>query len=91
MGLSLKLIRRFSQERRVGWTGSPCAIRLIPQQARQAIAAGNRATWAMSIGAVGLGAAAALFWLVPTGDENELTVVPSADREGASLYVNGMF
>ena len=57
----------------------------------QAISAGHRATWAMSIGAVGLGAAAALFWLVPTGEENELEVTPTADREGASLYVNGRF
>lgn len=58
---------------------------------QQAISAGQRATWAMSIGAVGLGAAAALFWLVPTGEENALEVTPTADREGASLYVNGRF
>ena len=58
----------------------------------QALAAGNRATWAFSIGAVGLGAAAALFWLVPTGEEgNDLQVTPAADREGASLLVSGTF
>jgi hypothetical protein len=76
---------------RAGCSDDTCSTEEGLALRRQAIAAGNRATWAMSIGAVGLGAAAALFWLVPTGEENELEVVPAADHESASLYVNGRF
>ena len=76
---------------RAGCTEDTCSTEEGLALRNQAISAGNRATWAMSIGVVGLGAAAALFWLVPTGEENELEVIPAADREGASLYVNGTF
>lgn len=76
---------------RAGCSNDTCSTEEGLALRQQAIAAGNRATWAMSIGAVGLGAAAALFWLVPTGEENELEVTPTADRDGASLYVNGRF
>lgn len=60
---------------------------------RQALSAGTRATWAMSLGAVSLGAAAALFWLVPTSEEegSGVEVTPAADLDGASLLVSGRF
>ena len=76
---------------RAGCSDDTCSTPEGVALRRQAIAAGNRATWAMSIGAVGLGAAAALFWLVPTGEEGSLEVTPAADPQGASLYVNGTF
>jgi len=77
---------------RAGCSEDTCATEEGLALRQQALAAGNRATWAMSIGIVGLGAAAALFWLVPTGEEgSDLEITPTADREGASLYVNGTF
>jgi hypothetical protein len=76
---------------RAGCSEDTCSTEEGLSLRQQAISAGNRATWAMSIGVVSLGAAAALFWLVPTGEEDELQITPAADREGASLYVNGTF
>lgn len=61
---------------------------------RQAVQAGDRATWAMGIGLVGLGAAAALFWLLPVdeGDgDGDVQVSPVADLRSASVRVNGHF
>lgn len=61
----------------------------------EAVAAGERATWAMSFGALGLGAAAALFWLVPDGDaspgERDLRLAPAVSRGGATLRLHGRF
>jgi hypothetical protein len=59
---------------------------------RQALAAGDRATWAMGIGLVGLGAAAALFWVWPIDeDEGDMQLAPVADLKGASLRLSGTF
>lgn len=61
---------------------------------REALAAGDRATWAMGLGLVGVGAAAALFWVWPTGEdgtESDIEVSPVADLESASLRLNGRF
>jgi len=76
---------------RAGCTDDTCSTEEGLALRQQAISAGHRATWAMSIGAVSLGAAAALFWLVPTGEEDGLEVTPTADLEGASLHVSGRF
>lgn len=63
---------------------------------RQALDAGNRATWAMGLGAVGLGTAAVLFWVVPGLQEEEegghdVSIEPVASLRGASLRVAGRF
>jgi hypothetical protein len=62
---------------------------------REALRAGDRATWAMGLGLVGLGAAAALFWIWPTpedgDDTNELELSPVANLSSASLRLNGRF
>jgi len=61
---------------------------------REALAAGDRATWAMGLGLVGIGAAAALFWVWPTSEDDEKTQVelsPVADLRSASLRLNGRF
>ena len=60
---------------------------------REALAAGDRATWAMSLGLVGIGAAAALFWVWPTddGEQTEVELSPVADLRSASLRLNGRF
>lgn len=63
---------------------------------RQAIDAGNRATWAMGLGAVGLGTAAVLFWVVPGLQAEEdgghdVSIEPVASLRGASLRVAGRF
>lgn len=65
---------------------------------RQALDAGNRATWAMGLGAVGLGTAAVLFWVVPglQAEEeedggNDVSIEPVASLRGASLRVAGRF
>jgi hypothetical protein len=61
---------------------------------REALAAGDRATWAMGLGLVSVGAAAALFWVWPTSDDGEPTNVelsPVADLRSASLRLSGRF
>lgn len=62
---------------------------------REALAAGDRATWAAGLGFVGIGAAAALFWLWPTsgedGAEPDVELSPAADLQSASLRLNGRF
>ena len=59
---------------------------------RQALAAGDRATWAMGIGLVGLGAAAALFWVWPIDeDEGDMQLAPVADLNSASVRLSGTF
>jgi hypothetical protein len=69
-----------------------------PSQAlrRQALDAGNRATWAMGLGAIGLGTAAVLFWVVPglqgEGEGgNDMSIEPVASLRGASVRVAGSF
>lgn len=61
----------------------------------EALQAGNRATWAMGVGLVGLGAAAALFWVLPPSGggegESDIQLEPVADRGGGSLRLNGRF
>jgi hypothetical protein len=60
----------------------------------QAIAAGDRATWAMGVGLLGLGAAAALFWIVPVDEESgpsDVHLSPVADLRSASLRLDGRF
>lgn len=61
----------------------------------EALAAGDRATWAMGLGLVGIGAAAALFWVWPTGEDDgeqpEVELSPVADLRSASLRLNGRF
>lgn len=66
---------------------------------RQALEAGDRATWAMALGGVGLGTAAVLFWVVPglqaerQGDDagRDLSIEPVASLNSASLRVAGRF
>jgi hypothetical protein len=62
---------------------------------RQALDAGNRATWAMGLGAVGLGTAAVLFWVVPglqaEEDGHDVSIEPVASLRGASVRVAGRF
>lgn len=62
---------------------------------REALEAGDRATWATGLGLVGIGAAAALFWAWPTpGDDGGATQVelsPVADLRSATLRLNGRF
>jgi hypothetical protein len=61
----------------------------------EALAAGDRATWAVGIGLVGIGAAAALFWVWPTseddGEQTEVELSPAADLHSASLRLNARF
>jgi hypothetical protein len=61
---------------------------------REALAAGDRATWAMGLGLASVGAAAVLFWVWPTEDDAEQTDVelsPVADLRSASLRLSGRF
>jgi hypothetical protein len=62
---------------------------------REAIAAGDRATWAVSLGLVSMGAAAALFWVWPTSEddseETDVQLSPVADLRSASLRLEGRF
>lgn len=63
---------------------------------RQALDAGNRATWAMGLGAVALGTTAVLFWVVPALQEkedggNDVSIEPVASLRGASVRVAGTF
>lgn len=62
---------------------------------REALAAGDRATWAMGLGLVGVGAAAALFWVWPTSEDDaeqtDVELAPVADLRSASLRLQGRF
>jgi hypothetical protein len=62
---------------------------------REALQAGDRASWAMGVGLVGLGAAAALFWIWPSseadGDSTDVELSPVAGMSHASLRLNGHF
>lgn len=63
---------------------------------RQALDAGNRATWAMGLGALGLGTAAVLFWVVPglqatEGGGHDVSIEPVGSLRGASVRVAGRF
>jgi hypothetical protein len=61
----------------------------------EALQAGNRATWATGFGLLGIGSAAALFWVVPPSadgeDESDVHLSPVADFRGASLRLDGRF
>jgi len=62
---------------------------------QEALRAGDRATWAMGLGLVGIGAAAALFWVLPTAEDDatdsDVQLSPVADLRSASLRLNGRF
>ncbi len=63
---------------------------------RQALQAGNRATWATGVGVAGLGAAAVLFWVLPDHDDEgeqseDVRVSSAVDTRGAALRVEGRF
>lgn len=62
---------------------------------QEALRAGDRATWAMGVGLVGIGAAAALFWVLPTSEEDgtdtDVEISPVADLRSASVRLNGRF
>jgi hypothetical protein len=78
-----------------------CSDRSCPPGAglslrREALQAGDRATWAMGLGLVGLGAAATLFWVLPPSSEGDsdttdMQLSPVADLRSASLRLNGRF
>jgi hypothetical protein len=80
---------------RAGCVESGCPDAQSQALRRQALDAGNRATWAMGLGAVGLGTAAVLFWVVPglqaEDDEHDLSIEPVASLRGASVRVAGRF
>jgi hypothetical protein len=61
---------------------------------REALAAGDRATWAMGVGLVGLAAAGVLFWVLPVDEESgpsDVHLTPVADLSSASLRLDGRF
>ena len=62
---------------------------------QEALRAGDRATWAMGLGLVGVGAAAALFWVLPAAEDDgvdtDVQLSPVADLRSASLRLNGRF
>jgi hypothetical protein len=81
---------------RAGCSERDCRSQTGLSLRREALQAGDRATWAMGIGLVGLGAAAALFWVLPPsseqgGDDSDVQLSPVADLSSASLRLNGRF
>jgi hypothetical protein len=79
---------------RAGCSDRDCPSETGLSLRREALQAGDRATWAMGIGLVGLGAAAALFWLLPPseqGSDSDVQLSTVADLRSASLRVNGRF
>jgi len=87
-------ISKKNASNREGCTDQTCSNAAGLSLRREAIAAGDRATWAMGIGLVGIGAAAALFWVWPTSEddgETEVELSPVADLQSASLRLNGRF
>jgi hypothetical protein len=90
------------ESNRAGCNGGVCPTPASHELRNQARAAGNRATWAAGLGAVSLGAAAALFWIIPELGEDEegdapsgfgegLMIEPVASSSGASVRLQGRF
>jgi hypothetical protein len=92
---AVQAVSKEDASNRAGCSDDQCTSEEGVSLRRQALAAGNRATWAMGAGLVGLGAAAALFWLWPTGEEDggagDVQLEPVADLNSASLRMHGRF
>jgi hypothetical protein len=80
--------------KRAGCSRGTCPDDASLSLRRDARGAGNRATWAMGLGAVGLAAAAVLFWALPEAPERPeptVDVMPSAKLGGGVVRVSGRF
>jgi hypothetical protein len=92
---AVQAISKKNASNRAGCSEQDCQSERGLSLRREALRAGDRATWAMGLGVVGLGAAAALFWLWPTPEDadeaTELELSPVADLSSASLRLNGRF
>ncbi len=91
---AVQAVSKKNASNRAGCSDDQCTSENGIALRREALQAGNRATWAMGVGLVGLGAAAALFWLVPTGEddvEGDMQLEPVADLSSASLRLHGRF
>jgi hypothetical protein len=87
-------ISKKNASNREGCREQSCSSQAGLSLRREALAAGDRATWAMGLGLVSLGAAAALFWAWPTPEDGEPTRVeltPVAGLRSASLRLHGSF
>jgi hypothetical protein len=88
-------ISKKNASNREGCSEQSCASEAGLSLRREALAAGDRATWAMGLGLVSVGAAAALFWVWPTseddGEQTEVELSPVADLRSASLRLSGRF
>jgi hypothetical protein len=91
---AVQAVSKKSASNRAGCAGDQCTSEEGVALRNDALQAGNRATWAMGVGVFGLGAAAALFWLWPTGEEgggSDVRLEPVADLNSASLRMHGSF
>ncbi len=92
---AVQAISKKNASDRAGCSEQDCQNETGLSLRREALRAGDRATWAMGLGLVGLGAAGALFWLWPTpedgDDATDVELSPVADLRSASLRLNGRF
>jgi hypothetical protein len=92
---TVQAISKKNASERAGCNDTQCTSENGLALREEALQAGNRATWAMGIGVVGLGAAAALFWVLPVAEEDDsesdVQIEPVADLSSASLRVHGHF
>jgi hypothetical protein len=91
---AVQAISKNNASNRAGCSDDSCTTPNGVSLRREALAAGDRATWAMGVGLVGLGAAAVLFWVLPVEEESgpsDVHVTPVADLLSASLRLDGRF
>lgn len=92
---AVQAVSKKDASNREGCNDNQCTTQDGVTLRREALAAGDRATWAMGIGLLGLGAAAALFWVVPVDGEDagdgDVQFEPVADLSSASLTMHGHF
>jgi hypothetical protein len=91
---AIQAISKNNASNRAGCREDNCTTSNGISLRREALAAGDRATWAMGVGAVGLGAAAVLFWVLPVDEEtgpSDVHLTPVADLRSASLRLDGRF
>jgi hypothetical protein len=92
---AVQAVSKKNASNRAGCSEDQCTTENGVALREEAVAAGNRATWAMGIGLVGLGAAAALFWVLPVDaeddSESDVQLEPVADLSSASLRLHGRF